>query len=139
MKYILSFFALFFVYFSFFWDISNANSIFDNSTNQIPYCNNPWECWLNEWVNAVKDIDALETTRTASQYVQSVVKYILWFLAMIATFIIIYAWFNLLTSIWDEEKAKKSKQIIMYAIWWIFVIYIAGPLIDFVIKIFYTQ
>lgn len=136
MKYFLSFVTAFLVIFSFFWDTTFAarNSLFNNTTNQIPYCNDG-ECWLEEWVYSIENINAIETQRSASQYIQDVVRYILYFLALIATLIIIYSWFNLLTSVWDEEKAKKSKQIIVYAIVWLILIYLAGPLVDFVVWI----
>lgn len=138
MKYLLSIFAFFITLFSF--SINNtfsySNVIFNDSNYSFPYCNHPWECWLKEWVDAVKDVNALENKRTASQYAQDVVKYLLSFVALVWTFIIIYAWFNLFTSIWDEEKAKKSKQIIIYTLLWIILMYLAGPIIEFVIWIF---
>lgn len=135
MKYILSFLALVLVFFSFFWETYSArNSLFNNTTNEIPYCND-WECGIDQWVYAVENINVIESQRSASQYIQDIVIYILNFLAFIAIIIIIYAWFNMLTSVWDEDKAKKSKQIIIYAILWLIIIYIAWPLIDFVIWI----
>ena len=136
MKYIISFVAFFLVFFSFFVDTySSSNSLFNNTTNEIPYCNDAGECWIIEWVDSIQNINAIETTRTASQYIQDVIRFILWFLALIATIIIIYAWFNMLTSVWEEDKAKKSKQMIVYAILWLILIYFAWPLIDFVVWI----
>lgn len=139
MKYLLWILAVISILFSF-WNVewytnSNTNSIFNNKETDVPYCNN-WECWIPEWVEAIKDIDWLVTDRSATEYIQDIVVYVLRFLAIIATILIIYAWFNLLTSAWDEEKAKKSKQIIIYTIIWIFIIFIAWPLIKFVLGIF---
>jgi hypothetical protein len=135
MKYILSIIAVLLVSFPFFTNTNIAVAwIFSNSTSEIPYCNN-WECWLEEWVNAIKNIDGIETKRSASEYIQAVVKYVLWFLALIATIMIIYAWFNLLTWIGDEEKAKKTKSIIIYAIIWLIIIFLAWPIITFVLKV----
>jgi len=134
MKYLVWILAFVILIFSF-WNVFGAtNSIFNNSTNRIPYCNY-WECWLVEWVNSVRNINAIEKNRSASQYIQDVTIYVLSFLALIATLYIIYAWFNLLTSAWDEDKAKKSKTIILYAIGWLLIIFIAWPLIDFVLNI----
>lgn len=133
MKYFLSFFTFLLVSFSFVF--SNANAwIFTSNESDIPYCQ--WnECTIDNWLNAVRDIDWIESERTLSVYVQDIIKYVLWFLALIATIIIIYSWFNLLTWIGDEEKAKTSKTIIIYAIIWLVIIFLAWPIIDFVLKV----
>ena len=136
MKFIVWILVFLSVFLSF-WNVYSAtNSIFKNSTNEIPYCND-WDkgCWLEEWIKAVKKIGFIENERKASVYIQDVVVNLLRFLALIATLIIIYAWFNLLTAVWDEEKAGKSKKIILYAVLWLFIIFIAWPLIEFVLNI----
>ncbi len=130
-KYFLS---IIFLFLLFLWDVCfswDFGSLI-NPNNEHTYCQGD-ECGLDKWIEKITEINTLET-RGASEYIQDVVGYILTFVALIAIIIIIYAWFNLLTSIWDEDKAKKSKQIIMYAILWIALIYIAGPLIRFVIN-----
>ena len=135
MKYVLSFFVIFLVSFSVFWtSYSASNSIFNNTTTEVPYCNK-WECWIVEWIEAVKGIDSIETKRSASEYIQAVVKYLLSFLALIATILIIYSGFNLLTWVGDEEKAKKTKQIIIFSIVWLVIIFLAWPIMDFVINV----
>ncbi len=135
MKKILLCIVLVFSTFFVFWEASFAwNSIFNGWTTEVPYCK--WDsCWLEEWVDSVKNIDAIEWNRSASEYIQAVVKYILSFLSLVAILVIIYAWFNLLTWIWDEEKAKKTKQIIVYAVLWLVIIFLAWPIVDFVVKI----
>lgn len=113
--------------------LASAN-IFWWSNQKIPYCT--WnECWLQQWVEQVKSsgIMWIITEWTASWYIQRVVIYILWFLSIIAVILIIYAWFNMLTSAWDDEKAKKSKSIIIYSIIWLVIIFLAWPITTFVI------
>ena len=134
MKYFLSIISLLLISFSFFYanTYSSSSSIFSNQTTTNPYDN---KGWLEEWLKAVEIVKAIETKRTASQYIQDVVRFILWFLMLISVLIIIYAWFNLLTWMWDEEKAKKSKMIIIYALAWLVIIYLAGPISDFVFNI----
>ena len=143
MKRILSFISIILVTFLISFSTSNA-WWFDISVifwggwwwwwDSIPYCQ--WsECWLEKGVEAVKDIDAVETKRSASEWIQAVVKYILWFLMLLATLIIIYAWFVLMLWLWDEEKAKKTKMIMMYAVIWLVIIYLAWPLTDFIFNI----
>ena len=132
MKYILSVIAILLLSFSFFWN--TYSSIF-GTTTEVPYCGNVDECWIDASIDAINGIDANITNKTFSAYIQDVVKYVLSFLMLISVLIIIYAWFNLLVWIWDEEKAKKTKQIIIYAIIWIVIIYLAWPLSDFIFNI----
>lgn len=111
-----------------------TNSIFNNTTTEIPYCK--WnDCWIKQWVESIKSIEWMENKASASQYIQRVTKYILWFLALVATLFIIYSWFVLLTWAWDEEKSKKSKTIIVYSLLWIVIIFLAWPIVDFILKV----
>jgi hypothetical protein len=107
------------------------------SNKEIPYCS--WnDCWLEQWVNQVKTsgISGIITTWTASGYIQRIIAYLLTFLKLVAVIIIIYAWFNMLTAAWDEEKFKSSRKIIIFAIIWLVIIYLAWPITSFVIGIF---
>lgn len=135
MKYILSIIVAFVVSLSFFSNVSVSTAgwiTINNGTTEIPYCQEGDECWLVEWVEAIKGISAIETKVPASKYIQRVVTYILWFLMLLSVWIIIYAWMVLLTWVWDEEKAKKTKQIILYAIFWLIIIWLAYPISQFV-------
>ncbi len=131
-KIILTFISLFFLIIT---PIASA-SIFWGSDSEIPYCE--WnDCGLQQWIEQVKNswVDWLVTEGKASEYIQWITVYILGFLSLIAVIIIIYAWFNLLTSAWDEEKSKKSKTIIIFTIIWLVIIYLAWPITKFVIWI----
>jgi len=135
MKYILWLIVFLIVSFSsvvFTWEVS-ANTIFNNTTNQIPYCQ--WgDCGLDKWIEAVKNINELSKEKDAATYVTKVVSYIVTFTYLIAVILIIYAWFNLLTWTWDEEKAKKTKTMVLYVIIWILLIFLAGPIVNFVVS-----
>jgi hypothetical protein len=134
MKYIISFFVFLLVTIGSFNFIGNTyagNWLFNNTTAEIPYCK-WWDCWLDNWIDQTKKINNLKTDWTASWYVTSIVTYILWFVYLIAVILIIYAWFNLLTWVGDEEKAKKSKTMILYVIVWIIIIFLAWPIVKFV-------
>lgn len=111
-------------------------SIFWWTTAPTPvYCKSGTSCWITEWINQVKDANWLPTNTKFSDYVQDIVVYLLKFLAIVATLLIIYAWFNLLTSVWDEEKSKKSKSIIIYALLWLLIIFLAWPITNFIIAV----
>jgi len=119
-----------------------GNSLFSINCNaNIPYCDPNWNepCWLAEWVNQVKwQIGNMESNRSFSVYAQDIIKYVLWFITLIAVIYIIYAWFNILVWAWDEEKAKKTKSIIIYVIIWMFIIWLAYPIVLFIINILNT-
>lgn len=136
MKKIITFLVSFFIIFSF-WFLNQTNAwIFWWENTQINYC--PWnDCWLGQWVDQIKNswIQWLVTIWTWSEYVQKIIAYALSFLAIVAVILIIYAWFNLLISIWDEEKAKKSKTIIVFSILGLLIIFLAKPITTFVINI----
>ncbi len=136
MKKIFSLFIVLIISLSFFNTTFSANPIFSNTTETNPYKQNcdGWDC-LKEWLDSVNTIEAVETERTASQYIQDIVQYLLTFLMLISVIIIIYAWFNLLIWVWDEEKAKKTKQIIIYAIVWLIIIFLAWPISEFIFNV----
>lgn len=56
------------------------------------------------------------------------IKYV-WLLAIIA---IVYWWIMYITSIWDDNKIKKAKQIIEYSIIWILASMFAFAIIEIV-------
>ena len=135
MKKLLIILASIFILFS--WINIAEAWIFSNDSVEIPYCE--WnECWLKESLDLIKnsDLDWVILEWTASDYIQRVIVYVLTFLKLTAVIIIIYAWFNMLTAAWDEEKAKKSKTMIVYAIIWLAIIYLAGPITTFVLNVF---
>jgi magnesium-transporting ATPase (P-type) len=118
-----------------FTNISNVFwSLFDEKETSIPYCQDG-ECWLDKWIEQLKKLDDVETERKASVYIQDIVEYSLGFIYLIAVILIIYAWFHILTWIWDEEKAKQSKTMIVYVIIWLLIIFLAWPITKFILNI----
>lgn len=64
--------------------------------------------------------------------IQNWVTFFIGFLYFVAVVFWLWGWFNILTSSWDEEKVKKWKNIIIYAVIWIIIIFLASSIIDFV-------
>ena len=96
------------------------------------FCRN-WECTLEKWLDIIEWwLEWIEKERSASQYVQDVVIYILSFVSIISVIYIIYAWFNILIWWWDEEKMKKSKQIIIYVIIGLVIMWLAYSIFLFI-------
>jgi Na+-driven multidrug efflux pump len=83
----------------------------------------------------LKGIEDVVTDRSLSVYAQDVVKFLLWFVYLVAVAFIVYAWFNLLTGAGDEEKSKKSKGMIIYVVIWILIIFLAWPITQFILNI----
>lgn len=64
------------------------------------------------------------------------IRFLLWFLWLIAVVYWLYWWINILTASSDDEKVKKWKTIILRACLWLVVIFLAYPITRFVIKEF---
>lgn len=109
------------------------DSIIDSWAPSIRYCDTEGECGLDRGIDIIRDgLNDMETERTASQYVQDVVLYLLTFVTLVAVIYIIYAGVQILTWNGDEEKLKKSKQIIIYVAIGLAVIWLAWPITRFI-------
>lgn len=67
--------------------------------------------------------------------VNNIAGYIIWLFYFIAVILWIYWWFLILVSWWDEDKVKKWKNIIIYVVFWLIVIFLASQLVNWVIGI----
>lgn len=132
MRILINFFLVLSMFSTFMFSDAFALSIFkDNS--KIIYCQDG-ECSLDEWIDVVKrDLNDLETTRTASQYVQDLVRYLLTFITIIAVFYIIYAWFKILTSAGSDDEITKSKTTIVSVLVWIVIIWLSYAIVTWII------
>jgi len=115
---------------------NSAGSIFwGGSATSNPYCNS-WDCWLQAWIEAVRwNVDGIVTDRSLSDYIQDIIVFLLGFLSIIAIIYIIYAGFTLLSSAWDEDKMKNTKNTILYVIIGLVIIWLAGPITTFVFRV----
>ncbi len=119
-KIITFIFIVLFVHTSYAWTITTTD-------NQ--YCS-AWWCWLTNWVHLVEwGVSDMETDRGFSEYIQDIVVYVLSFVSLIAVIYLFYAGFIILTSAWDEEKLKKTKNIIIYVIVWIIIMWLARSIL----------
>ena len=97
-----------------FLGLNNANAAISANTAVI-----------NDWIR---------TAWTADTVIQAWLSNLLGFLYLIAVLFAIWGGFNILTAAWDEEKVKKWKTILIQAMLWIVVIFIAWSLIDWLIS-----
>lgn len=133
MKKILLFvFWMFFIFLS----IQNtfALNIFTNS-DEVIYCKDD-SCSLNNWTEAVKTwIHNIQTNNTLSEYIQSIIKYLLTFVTIVAVIYIIYAWFKILTSWWNDEEIKKAKATIISIFSWILLMWLSYAIVKWIISV----
>lgn len=112
------------------------SDLLDNGKPHVNYCQND-DCGWEEWVTQVWDnLEGVVKNQTASQYIQEIIIFLIWFLSLIAVIYIIYAWFNIMIWSGDEEKMKKSKSTIIYVILGLLIIYFAYTLVAFVFNVF---
>lgn len=77
---------------------------------------------FGSWASSLWDGWAILQTKNLS-WIATVVNYVLWFLAFIITWFIIYQAFLLLTKPDDEATYKSLKRYFVYAILWVFLIW----------------
>ncbi len=106
-----------------------------NCDTQLPYCS--WSgCWLWQWflasIRAVWDNLSHEPI---SQLAQDMVSYFLSFVSLVAVIYIIYAGFQLMISAGDEEKMKKTKNIILYVVAGILIMWLSYGIVKWIIDL----
>ena len=137
MKNLLKLFSVVSLIIITFFLLNTVNSV-DFGTTANPNINIDdcgWNCdSIVEWISLVKDeVNSIYTDKSFSEKVQDIVLYLIWFVSFIAILYIIYAWFMILTWAWEEEKLKKAKTIIYYVTIWIILIWLAYPVVMFII------
>lgn len=140
MKNFLKFISIFIILILHF-NINNSNAfqwsdLITTWWDKVDYCEESNDCGIDNWISQVgNNVNWIVTNRNASSYIQDVVKYLIWFIYLIWVILIIYSWFNILISAWDEEKVNKSKKIIYFTIFWILIIFLANTIVWFVMDI----
>ncbi len=70
-----------------------------------------------------------------SEFIQKIVIYLLGFISIIAVIYIIYAGFQIMIGGWDEEKVKKSKNIILYVFLGMALMWFAYSIVNWAITL----
>ena len=137
---ILLLFALLFSSFSALTPAHAGLSDLIKVSTEIPYCDGSEEenCGLQNGINQIQRIESLETERTASEYAQDVVAYVLSFLAIITVVVIIYAGFVILTSVGNDEKVSSAKNTLLSSGIGLVLIFLAFPIAQFIINVLTT-
>jgi type IV secretory pathway VirB2 component (pilin) len=99
-----------------------------------PYANPSYN--LANGVDSVtKAVNGQITNKGITEYAQYIVTYLMGFISIIAVIYIIYAGFQLMIGAGDEEKMKKTRQIIIYVILGILVMWLAYPIVKWTINV----
>ncbi len=138
LKKILAIFIIFFGLFSIWIKNTTAGPVGqwdEEQTWNVYDIFNSWLDWLTRWIKKVKDtIPIIEKDKPFSEYIQSLVVWILSFLSLIALIYIIWAWLNIMISWWDDDKMKNQKKTIISVIIWIVVIWLAYSMVITIFK-----
>lgn len=112
MKKIILSLLIYFLFINF--SFADANDFFG-----VWRVNDEFKAWWN---------DLITTT-------DNIAWYIIWLFYFIAVMIWIYWWFMVLTSWWDEDKVKKWKDIVIYMVLWLIIIFLASQIVYWVIDV----
>ena len=104
-----------------------------SSSPRIDYCQ--WTtCNLSGSVAATENLAwGLFTKKPLAAFAQDVVRYLLGFVTVIGVIYVIYAGFQLMTGGGDEEKVKKARQIIIYVLVGIVLMWLAYAIVQLII------
>ncbi len=118
-----------------FLPFANAG-FFEPDTPKAQYCNNEQECWITKSLTDMKpELKDIEKERKFSVYAQDVVIYVLTFISIIWVVYIIFAWVTLMVWGGGDKTMTKTKNMITYVIIGIFIMWLAFPLMKFLINI----
>ncbi len=117
LKNILKIFAILFIFWYLFWNISFSDYTPDSIKNSII------PTW-NDSISAVEEWD-LEISwdnnllNNLLKYIKNSLSYLL---AVISIWVFLFIWWRLVVARWNPEEFKKALTHFIYAIVWIFVI-----------------
>lgn len=75
------------------------------------------------------------TNNTADVAVQNLISTLATFLTILAVIYALYGWFNILTAWGEEDKVKKWKTILIQALIWLVVIWLAYSIVSWLITL----
>ncbi len=102
---------------------------------ETPYCAGG-SCTLQSGLDAAKNAitgSGIDTNQSISEYTVWLILRLLTFVSLIAVVYVIYAGFQIMTGAWDEEKNKKWKNIILYVILGIVIMWLAYAMVNWIV------
>ena len=97
--------------------VTDASSLVDNAKSPFIDETDP---------GAANDVAVIGTDQQQKDWIVNVVRWlvnrVLWIMGLIALIVLMYWWFLMVTSAWDEEKYKKWFTILRHAAIWLIII-----------------
>ena len=90
-----------------------------------------WTDKINTWL--MWDTDNVDVV------IQDYTAYLLWFLYLVAVIYWLYGWFKIITAWWEDDKVKSWKTIIIQALIWIVIIFLAWPIVNLFLWVGWTN
>jgi hypothetical protein len=110
-----------------------------STSNSVQLCGSD-NCTVKQWALKINHkVTDIERERTFFDYVQSVLWFVVSFIYIIGTIYIIYAWFLLLMWTGDIIASWKAKSNIIYVMVWLVVIYMAHPIMKWLINLLWWK
>jgi len=84
-----------------------------------PWVNCKWLPWCdsNEQASNGLAIDQVNPTLFISNIIWKTIQYV----AVFSVIVLMIAWVYFLVSIWEEEKIKKAKKMVIYSVVWVII------------------
>lgn len=87
--------------------------------------------WCSSWLWVTNNCEQKITQN--SQVIFDIINWFNTFVALAIVLMVIYAWFLIVTSAWDEEKYKRAKWIMIYIWVWVLVLFASYLILTFFI------
>lgn len=94
--------------------------------------------WCFSWSDLIQSWDLKVDGSDFKGKINDWTKRIAFYLWLWAVISIVFSWFTLVTSSWDDEKINKAKDIFKWSIFWFLGIIFASLIILLVINLFYS-
>ena len=102
-----------------------------------------WWAWadIDSYLQGSKLVDASWDYNIETWFKNKIVSWVIklgWFLGLVAVWAIVYWALMMVISTWEEEKIKKAKNIVKWAILGFLWIVLASSIIAIIVKFMYT-
>ena len=90
--------------------------------------------WMDFWTDKISSKLQNGSSSNLVDVWTNIIVYLLWLIYFIAIVYWLYGWFVILTSWWEDAKMKKWKNIIIYVVVWIALMFLASTIVNWTIN-----
>ena len=110
------------VFFTLLWFMSSYWLAYATSASQLFWRDRVTSTLQWGWDNLIFTLD-------------NILGFLIGLLYFISVVVVIYWWFLILVSGWDDDKLKKWKNLVIYALIWLIVIFLASNIVLWVVDV----